>query len=237
MKAVSKGIVLRTINYSETSAIAKILTHNYGLRSFLIRGVKSKRKKTAFLQPLGLVELEYAYHANKDLITTNSIKHLNAYHSIPHHPHKTMVAFFLAEMISESIKSDQVDETIFDFLHSKLMIFDLQDWNPNFHLYLLARLTRFLGFFPLLSDTPERFDMENGAFGSGAETVNHALKGELAQRLLQFFTAPWEELATLKMNRTERQEVTLSLVTYYQLHSNNMRPLKSLDILTEVLSA
>lgn len=237
MKTVSKGIVLRTINYSETSAIAKILTHNYGLRSFLIRGVKSKRKKTAYLQPLSLVELEYVYHANKELLTTSSIKHLNAYQSIPHHAHKTMVAFFLAEIIGESIKSDQIDETIFDFLYSKLMIFDLQDWNPNFHLYLLARLTRFLGFFPLLSPNPERFDMENGAFGSGAETVSHALKGDLANRLFQFFTAPWKDLAAMKMNRAERQEVTHSLVTYYQLHSTNMRPIKSLDILTEVLSA
>jgi len=236
MKTVSKGIVLRTMDYSETSAIAKVFTHNHGLRSFLLRGVKGKRKKQAFLQPLSLVELEYNLHPRKGLITTYSIKYREPYQSISQHPHKTLVAFFLAEIIGEAIKSDQIDETLFDFLHSKLLIFDLQDWNPNFHLYLLARMTRFLGFFPLLSDTPERFDMENGAFGSGAETVNHALTGEVAQQLLSLFTSDWDELAKLKLSRTQRQTLTHHLVTYYQLHSVNMRPIKSLGILTDVLS-
>ena len=39
----TKGIVLHTIKYSETSVIAKIYTEKLGLVSYMIKGVRSSK--------------------------------------------------------------------------------------------------------------------------------------------------------------------------------------------------
>lgn len=235
MKTFSKGIVLRSIDYSDSSAVVKVFTHNQGLRSFLIRGVKGKRKKTAYLQPLSLIELEYHLHPRKDLSVAGSVRHLDSYHSIPTHPHKRMVALFLAEVLGETIKSDHVDEPLFDYLHSRLLMFDLEEWYPNFHLLFLAGMTRFLGIFPLLSNHPRCFDIENGAFLAFSSSGPQVVQGEESNLMYLLFTEPWEEAKLIPLSRQARNRLTTHIVTYFQSHAVGMRPLKSLDILTEVL--
>lgn len=236
MKTFSKGIVLRSIDYSDSSAIVKVFTHNQGLRSFLMRGVKGKRKKTAYLQPLSLIELEYHLHPRKDLSVAGNVRHLDSYHSIPTHPHKRMVALFLAEVLSETIKSDHTDEPLFDYLHTRLLMFDLEDWYPNFHLLFMTGMTRFLGIYPLLSNHPRCFDLENGAFLDFLANGPQVVREEESTLLYRLFTEPWEKAKDIHLNRPTRNRITAHLVEYYQSHAVGMRPLKSLQILTEVLS-
>lgn len=236
MKTVSKGIVLRTIDYSETSAIAKVFTHNHGLRSFMFRGVKGKRKKYGYLQPLSLVEIEYPFHANKDLSVASGIRHLDAFQSIPVHPHKRLIALFLTEVLHETIKGTQVDEPLFDYLHTRLLMFDLEDWQPNFHLLFLAQMTRFLGFFPLLSNHPKCFDLEEGAFLPYSSGGPYIVQGELSKALYTIFAEPWNQAVSQPLSRKTRGALTTILVDYFQRHAIGMRPLKSYEILLEVLN-
>lgn len=235
MKTVSKGLLLRTIDYSDSSAIAKVFTHNQGVQSFLVRGVKGKRKKTAYLQPLCLIELEYHLHPNKDLLVAGNIRHLDSYQSIPTHPHKRMVALFLAEVLGQTIKTDHIDEPLFDYLHTRLLMFDLEDWYPNFHLIFLAGLTRFLGFYPLLSNHPRCFDLQNGAFLPTAMSDSQVVSGREAELLFEFFTAPWEQAKEIKLDRATRNNLTEHLTSFYMNHATGMRPIKSLDVLHAVL--
>ena len=41
----TKGIVVKTINYGETSVIATIYTEQLGLRTYMLKGVRSGRSK------------------------------------------------------------------------------------------------------------------------------------------------------------------------------------------------
>jgi DNA repair protein RecO (recombination protein O) len=44
----TRGIVLRAIKYSETSVIADIFTEQFGLRSYIISGVRTSKSKVAW---------------------------------------------------------------------------------------------------------------------------------------------------------------------------------------------
>ena len=56
----TKGICLHYYKYSENSVIAKIFTENFGLQSYVIKGVKNKKSKNKLniLQSLNIVQLE-----------------------------------------------------------------------------------------------------------------------------------------------------------------------------------
>ena len=61
MVVPTRGIVLRSIKYGETSLISSIFTEVYGVQSYLIQGVRSaktKTKKAGLLQPAMLLDIE-----------------------------------------------------------------------------------------------------------------------------------------------------------------------------------
>ena len=68
----TKGIVLRTVKYGETSIIVTIFTELFGVQSYLVNGVRTSTKKgtgkASLFQPSAILDL-VVYH--------NELKHLN----------------------------------------------------------------------------------------------------------------------------------------------------------------
>lgn len=101
MLITTKGVVLRHYKYSDSSVIAKIYTADYGLQSFIIRGVRSgkSKNKASYLQPLSLVQLTAQYQEKKNLHTVRSIQLDILYSSLPFDIAKTSIAFFYCRSI------------------------------------------------------------------------------------------------------------------------------------------
>jgi DNA repair protein RecO (recombination protein O) len=235
VKTVSRGIVLKSVDYGDNGAVVKIYTHNYGMRAFLFRGVKGKRKKTALLQPLSLVELAYTHHPNRDLVAGAEARILEPYQTLYGDVRKSMIALFLAEMLFEILKSDQQDEALFDFIQSRLTAFDLDTWNPNFHLCFLAKLTRPLGFYPQTTSVPVSFNPTDGVFSprtASAGDLNNAQALSVFQR---FFTDDIQASAAIEMGRNTRRQLLELMIRYYQHHTPAMREIQSLQVLMDVL--
>ena len=68
----TKGIVLRTVKYGDTSLIVTIFTELFGLQSYIVSGVRTSTKKGTgkanLFQPTAILDL-VVYH--------NELKHLN----------------------------------------------------------------------------------------------------------------------------------------------------------------
>ena len=235
MKTVSKGIVLKSIDYGDTSAVVRVYTHNHGLCAFLLRGVKGKRRKTPYLQPLSLVELEFNHHPRRELIAGASVRPLEAYQQLADDVRKSMMVLFLAEVLSESLRTDAPDEDLFDYITSRLLTFDLEPFNPNFHLCFLAKLTRYLGFFPSLTESPQSFDPEEGVFSEIKHTGRFGSSGPEILTLQRFFEESPSYTSSIQLNRKLRNQLLEELLRYYQLHIEGMRPVQSLAVLREVM--
>jgi len=67
----TKGIVLRTVKYGETSVIVSIYTELFGIQSYLVNGVRKSSKKgsgsAALFQPAALLDLVVYYNELKQL--------------------------------------------------------------------------------------------------------------------------------------------------------------------------
>jgi DNA repair protein RecO (recombination protein O) len=237
MKTVSRGIVLRNTEYGDTSIISRIFTDNHGIRSFLIKGARGKRKKTPYLQPLALVEIEFHYHPAKDLLMASSVKTAEPYHHISAELNKSFVCLFLNELLNESLNSEHADEDLFEFVRTNMLMFDLEDWNPNFHLYFMVALTKYFGFFPLMNEAPRYFNLEDGCFSLHKPAGTQYLNERLSFLLHHFCANPENRGETLQILRTERAELTRQVVKYFQIHNSSMRPIRSLDVLSEVLNS
>ena len=99
MLVSTEAIALSTIKYSESSIIFKCYTLSDGIKTYMIRGVRSKKNKSnsiALFQPLTILEIN-ANHKNKfGIENINSAKILIPYKSIPFNILKNSLVLFIS---------------------------------------------------------------------------------------------------------------------------------------------
>ena len=239
MQVTTKAIVLTSLKYGDTSLIVKVFTASDGLKSYLLKGVLSSKKgklKTAYFQPLSQLEL-VANHKNKG--TLESIREVKVnYHYQTLHTDisKNAMTLFLAEVLSNSVHEEEKNESLFEFLEASFQWFDAHDSISNFHIYFLIRLTKYFGFYPEANAIESAcFDLLEGEF-TNTPSLNPILTGENLSFFKSFLGINFDEVQSIKMNKTNRQELLQSLVLYYELHLQGFRKPKSLAVLNEVFS-
>ena len=117
MKYKSRAITLHYVKLGESSIIAKILTEEIGLQSFIVKGVRKKntKNKLVLFQPLNLIVIEANYIAKKNIQTIDDVRLYNArYNNLD--IQKTFLWMFIAEILLNVIKESQTDKNLFKFV-------------------------------------------------------------------------------------------------------------------------
>jgi len=237
MQVKTKAIVISSIKYQEKSLIVKCFTQSDGLKSYFVRDAFSSRKsnqKIAYFQPLSILEIE-AVHKNKGTLEQlKEIKIATHFHSIHADVVKSTIAIFISEMLHHSIREEEKNTALFTFLETALHWLDNHNENANFHIILLLEMTKFLGFYPDISEIDfPFFEMTEGHF-----SPLHAISS-LSEHETQLF----KKLIALKLDNDqktfhviERQLLLKILIDYYSLHLDGFKKPKSLEVLKEVFS-
>lgn len=233
------GIILHTVKYSESSIIAKIYTSEFGLRSYMISGVRNKRSKhkSALLQPLSLVDLIVSNSGKGGLQRITEIDLLQPYTDIPYNVVKSSIIIFLNEVLYKVLKEEHADQDMFEYVKNALLILDLkQESCANFHIYFMTQLSRYLGFAPQEAASPQHlyFDLREGRFLQSVPSHSHYLNAVNGHLFQEFMHAGFENFHLLKTNRLQRKELLLALILYYQLHISAFGEIRSLSILEEI---
>lgn len=236
----TRGIIFRSIKYSETSIIADIFTEEKGLRSFIISGVRSKKAKVgaSMLQVMNLVEMVAYFREDKDLHRIKEIKAGHVYTSMPFDIVRGAVGLFMIELARKSIKESEENRKLFTFLYEVFRLLDTTE-NPvfNLHLSFMIELSGYLGFMPggeYDEETPI-FDLEEGVFVNETPHHIHYLNKQDSALLHQFLnTAIWES-HTIKIDRASRKELLNNLLLFYRLHIEDFQKINAHQILEEVL--
>ncbi|PTT15954.1 DNA repair protein RecO [Flavobacterium sp. HMWF030] len=237
MLVKTKAIVISALKFQEKSLIVKCFTLSNGLKSYFVRDAFSSRKasqKIAYFQPLSILEIE-AVHKNKGTLENfKEIKTAVPFQSIHTDLVKSTMVMFLSEMLHHSIQEEEKNESLFIFLETALTWLDHHDEVSNFHLILLLESTKYLGFYPDISeiDLPF-FEMNEGVF-----TLFHE-----ASALAEHETNLLKKLIDLKFENDqkifhviERQILLKILIDYYSFHLEGFKKPKSLEVLKEVFS-
>ncbi|MFK5973926.1 MAG: DNA repair protein RecO [Flavobacteriaceae bacterium] len=239
MQVTTKAIVLSSLKYGDTSLIVKAFTLSDGLKSYLLKGILASKRgklKTAYFQVLTQLEI-VAVHRNKG--TLESIREAKIdYHCLTLYTNitKNAMAFFLAEILANSIHEEECNEELYYFIQASVQWLDTHDEISNFHIYFLLELTKYLGFYPRLSNSSAAyFDLLEGEF-SDTPSINPSLSRQNLTYFKSFLGINVDAIPTIKMKKVDRRELLKSIVLYFELHLQGFRKPKSLDILNEVFS-
>ena len=243
MLHTTKGIIIHQFKYGEKSVIAKVYTQKFGLQSYIINGVRSKKSanKSAYLQALSLLEINAYHKENKGLQQVKNITLDVLFQSIPFNIHKTSIAFFIAEIIHKSIKEEEANLPLFDFLFNSILVLDLCEKNyNNFHIYFLALFAKYLGFPPkttiLKNQTPTYFDLQEGVFCSLKPFHPMFLNQETTNVLAHIIQNQYNQLETFTITQKLRTILLNGLLDYYKIHAINFEELKTLEVLENLFA-
>ncbi len=231
---------MQQTNYGDTSLVVKIYTELFGMKGYLLNGVrgpKAKVKQNIF-QPLSLVEMVVYNKDRPGLQRISEIKPSPAYQQIPYNISKSTTAMFLNEVLFKAIKEEESNLDMFDYIANSLEYFDISETaTANFHLFFLLHLTRHLGFFPLgeFNEGHSYFDLNAGWFTSGMPFNSPYLESTLAATLQQLLKSTIENFYLIKLTRAQRKELLDQLLVFYNLHLSGFHNIRSQAVLEEVM--
>ncbi len=239
MQVTTKAIILSSLKYGDTSLIVRAFTASAGLKSYLLKGVLVSKKgklKTAYFQPLMQLEL-IANHRNKgSLESIREASVIYPYTTLHSDIAKNAVILFLAEMLGNSIREEEQNSGLFNFLEASFQWLDTHYNIANFHVFFLLELSKYLGFYP---DTrhihASWFDLVEGEFVR-EQPPSPNLSGIELANLKAFLGTNFDAIHTIKMGKEHRQKLLQNLVLYFEIHLAGFKRPRSLAILNDVFN-
>lgn len=226
MKQTDIGIFLHRTPFSESSLITTFYTRNEGIQKFVFQGAK---KKNSNLFPLNICELTYYRRPDSELGKLTQTDNLFPLSSIFSNPVKSVVAFFIADVVRQSLQTNEKEVDVFVFLKEAIKDLDHSGELALFPLHFLARFTSYIGIQPsMCDDEPLYFNLKEGEFHTDYRPGELYEEGETVKHLYALFNESVVPPAF-------RKRLLELLLDYYALHIPRFDIGKSLDIIREVL--
>ncbi|MFT3909932.1 MAG: DNA repair protein RecO [Ferruginibacter sp.] len=239
----TKGIILRTIKYGETSIVVTIFTELFGVQTYLVNGVRTQKKtgnKAAMFQPTAILDMEVYHNDLKGLQRIKESGWAYLYENILSDVLKNSIALYIVELLQKALKQPEEHRDLFYFCEDALMQLD-KATNPiaaNFALYFTLQLPQFFGF-KMNNNFSEKniyLDLVEGNFIAEQPTHRSFVENkeaEITSELLKIMQPA--ELDQIKLNKETRRSLLLKYEDYYKFHLSDFGQMRSLEILHEVL--
>lgn len=239
----TKGIVIRSIKYGETSLVVTILTEMFGIQTYMVNGVRTSKKsasKANHFQPTAILDLVVYHSENKSMQRIKEFSWAVLYDKLLSDVIKNSVASFMAELIQKCLKQPEPNADLFSFCEESFLALDRADRivAANFALFFTLHLAHFFGFRMTDNFNSEDhvLDLQEGIFIDHQPAHPHFIDGknaELTAELLKVMQPA--ELEAFSLNGEIRRSLLLKYLEYYALHIQDFGQMKTLLVLHEVL--
>jgi DNA repair protein RecO (recombination protein O) len=243
MVSQTRGVVLRSIKYGETSLIVNIFTEHYGVVAYLVQGVrsaKSKQQRAGLLQPATLLDLAVYHKPGKNLQRIREFQPAHIYQNLQEEVVKNSIALFSVEVLLKLLPEHAPMPELFDFTFEYFRTLDLLPVGStgNFPVYFIAQVSRFMGYEIQGSygSTTPHLNLREGAFTDKAPVIKPYVADEDARALSELLRIKdFPELQKVELNAAARFRLLDWYLEFLHQHTQHMGTIKSLAVLQAVL--
>jgi DNA repair protein RecO (recombination protein O) len=242
----TKGLVLRSVKYGETSLVVTIFTEMFGVQSYMVNGVRTASPKSPyrgnFFQPATLLELVVYHNERHTLQRIKEFKWSYIYQDIYRNIHKNTVALFITEILQKCLKQPEANPELYGFVEDVLL--HLDSGSPivtaNMPLYFMLHQAHFFGFMIQdgFNEEDQILDFHEGKFIGQRPMHPYYLEGRLSELSSQLLkTLHPDELEQLHLTREQRKILTDAFISFYAFHQPEFGSLRSLPVLQALYDA
>ena len=232
----TRGIVLHTTRYGESSLVVHCYTEEFGRQSYMIKGVRKSRKqnRSNLFQPLFLLDFEVYHKDSREIQLVKEATRSIPLNSIPFDVTKSTQAIFIAEVLYRVVKEEEQNPMLSHFLVNSIKYLDaLGDPSPDFHIIFLFQLSRYLGFYPQKNFNKDHkfFDLVSGQFRTYQSDPEVQLGESDSSLWHKYMQLDFQSIKETEFNSTQRKIILDHLVRYFKLHVEGMGEIRSLEVL------
>ncbi len=229
----SEGIVLSSLKYSETSLILDIYTKQHGLGSYIVSGVRKQKSRTANVyHPMNIIDM-VAYTSGESLSRIKEASYAYMYQKLDRDVISAAVGTYVIELVRNAIQDKEPDERLYSFIRGTLLSLDSGSHAISTLPYEFAiRLAEYMGFQMQdnYSEESPYFDLSSGQFVSALTSDSTVLDGTLSTVMHQLMNG----VQTISLTKQDKAFLLDKLMSYYELHIDNFKPLRSIPVLRSI---
>lgn len=235
-----QGIVIQTVRYGDTSLVVKVLTRNFGMKSYMVKGALShvSKNRAALFQQLNIISYVESGKPNGNALGYLKDVQLDyAYQTLPFEMNKSAIMMYVSELLGKTLVGQERNDDLYLFVMRSLQWLDLIERGfANFPLFFTLELTRFLGFYPK-TDYAEGycFDMMEGLFAPDYPMHPYYLGTSSSALLFRVLGLGIDEACQLPLNANQRRELMDGLMVFMRIHAPVMKTFQSHEVLKAVL--
>jgi DNA repair protein RecO (recombination protein O) len=236
----TKGVVLHSMDYSETSIIAKVYTEQLGLQSYIAKGVRKKgaRMKRNLFAPLSIIHLIANHKEGEGLRVMRDATCDHQLNHIATDMSKTAVSIYISELLTRAIPSQMTDPNLFNFIENSILELDASLGSvAGFPLGFTIGLTQFMGFDPHnnFNAANPHFDMIGGNFSQHPPDHAYYFSSPLSNSFSEILTALNAGVINIKADYPTRNELLMRMLEYFRIHIPTFGEIKSVQVLSDIL--
>lgn len=245
MLLATKGIVLKTIKYGETSLICSVFTALFGMQSYIVKGVRTTRKSSSGANQLqigSILEMVVYKTDQKKLNYIKEYKTVPIFKTIRESVYKNSVVIFMVELLHQIALEEEEQPALFDFIHEFLVSLDaIKDVETaNLSLYLSMQIAKHGGY-----EINNNYDIYERSFVNLLEgnfqryaTLIPPFIDEDGSKIFSdlLHVNDFEDIIKKKITIEQRRTLLNGYLQFFQLHVPNFKPLKSVAILQAIFA-
>ncbi len=145
----TEAIVIKSINWSDTSKIVSLYTRENGRVDAVAKGARRKNHQYGnFLESLNHLETIIYISDKRELQNLGNTSLLNSFYKIRQNLDKTAFGLAILELINTFFQQGENDPVFFDFLLTQIQALDQTSQPQVIFWYFILKLASYLGFKP-----------------------------------------------------------------------------------------
>jgi DNA repair protein RecO (recombination protein O) len=246
MTSGTRAIILRKVDYGNSSLIITAYTEKFGLQAYIIKGIRTRgpaaAQKMAFFQPGSLLNMQVYHRHLNNLQFIKDQEWVEPCMATRTEVVRHLCASWCIQQVLQTITEPEPYETFFDWLWQAFLFIDRapQEKIGNIPPWFTIHLCRFLGAQiqgSYCKETPI-FDLLEGCFVPSAAGKSASVsEGIYASCISMWNRQPEaEQMDSLALSRHDRRQVLYHLQQFMQYHVPGYRLNNILDLLQEVFN-
>jgi DNA repair protein RecO (recombination protein O) len=233
----TKGIVLRTTPYSDSSIIIKVYTEKFGMQSYIVHGARSTRSKgkSAIYRHGNLLDMVVYHKDSGDIFKISEAGLDYTYIAAPFEIVKSSLLLFSIELLTRSVREAESNADLFQYVWDAFIWLDKSEVAlGHFHLCFSLGISQLLGFAPSI-ESGSYFDLQEGRFCQVLPAHGQYMDPTTAASMKQVIETSYTDCHTLHLTHLQRKQLLHFLLIYFRLHTVGFGQMHSPAILEEVL--
>lgn len=243
----TEAIVLRAMEYRETSQIVTLFTRERGKMAVLAKGARLlKSRFGSSLQPMSYTQVVFYYKPTRGLQTLSESAHVQPFHNISRDLEKISIGLRMVELVYALMQEEEQHPQVFNLLVEALSRLDESDAHAaNLLPYFQMRLGTALGFAPDIDrEKVEHLPDEGGvlALDTGAILLPEAAPpaarraSRTALRAFAIFArADLDTVMRMRLDANTRRTVNTLVEDFLRYHVEDAYPSRSDKIIGQLL--